>query len=158
MSRVYDISPIPTIYGQTKFRSRLEATWAKFFTVLEIPYKYECKRFRFDDKSYLPDFCISRTPYRVVEIKPTEPLMEEVALCSGLSHQFGVALFAGSPGLDTLIYPFREGKLVKMGLPKMFGLRYMLKGINPKQMKTLLGFRMVLGRRNYIKALEEIWQ
>ncbi|HUT60271.1 MAG TPA: hypothetical protein VNA25_20695 [Phycisphaerae bacterium] len=58
---------IPTMYRGTQFRSRLEATWAAFFDILEWPWKYE----PVDLKGYIPDFVL---PFDwaslLIEVKP----------------------------------------------------------------------------------------
>ena len=57
---VQDIAAIPTEYMGTVFRSRLEARWAKVFSMLNIKWEYEPKCFQTDcgDSlvTYLPDF------------------------------------------------------------------------------------------------------
>lgn len=56
-----DMKPIETIYKGYKFRSRLEARWAKFFDCCDIKYEYEPEGFEIIDNNgvkhkYLPDF------------------------------------------------------------------------------------------------------
>lgn len=51
-----DIKPIETEYKGYKFRSRLEARWAVFFDALGIKWEYESEGFKFNGKTYLPDF------------------------------------------------------------------------------------------------------
>jgi hypothetical protein len=60
---------IPTIYGGTRFRSRLEATWAAFFDLLRWRWAYEPT----DLNGYIPDFDVvfGKRPL-LVEIKPTQ--------------------------------------------------------------------------------------
>ena len=65
---MYSIKPIPTVFEGTKFRSRLEARWALFFTYLRVPYKYEPKRFDLEFTKYTPDFCFNNRTF--IEIKP----------------------------------------------------------------------------------------
>lgn len=66
--------PIPTIYAEVEFRSRLEARWAIYFDLMNIPWVYEPfgpLEFRYPDGSfaqYLPDFLI--TGRDLVEVKP----------------------------------------------------------------------------------------
>lgn len=63
-------APRPTMYGDTTFRSRLEAKWAQIFDQLEIRWRYEPQGYLLDsswrpntqtiethsDRAYLPDF------------------------------------------------------------------------------------------------------
>jgi len=50
--------PIPTMYSGVRFRSRLEARWAKFWDGLNIKWEYETQGFLTDGQPYLPDFVI----------------------------------------------------------------------------------------------------
>jgi hypothetical protein len=72
---------IPTRYGGTQFRSRLEARWAAFFDLLGWSWEYE----PIDLDGYIPDFIVEYThkldgkPYhvrRLVEVKPALALDE----------------------------------------------------------------------------------
>lgn len=59
---------IPTIGERgLRFRSRLEATWARMFTLLNWPWEYE----PFDLDGYIPDFVLTfgKSPL-LVEVKP----------------------------------------------------------------------------------------
>lgn len=56
--RDYDIKPKPTTYNGIKYRSRLEARWAVFFTTLGIHFEYEKHYFELPSGFYLPDFLI----------------------------------------------------------------------------------------------------
>lgn len=53
-----DIKPIETRYAGCRFRSRLEARWARFFDALGIKWLYEPQGFEVGEKGrpYLPDF------------------------------------------------------------------------------------------------------
>ena len=57
---------IPTIYGGTRFRSRLEARWASFFDLLGWEYEYE----PFDLDGWIPDFMLAGSTRILVEVKP----------------------------------------------------------------------------------------
>ena len=58
---------IPTEYNALRFRSRLEATWARFFDAMEWPWKYE----PFDYEGYIPDFVLLMPHGNIlVEVKP----------------------------------------------------------------------------------------
>lgn len=63
---------IPTIYKNTKFRSRLEARWAAFFDLVEWNWEYE----PIDLKGYIPDFIIKWKTPLLVEVKPALELIE----------------------------------------------------------------------------------
>jgi hypothetical protein len=66
---------IPTEYGGTRFRSRLEARWAAFFDALSWDWDYE----PIDLDGYIPDFVL---PFRyaplLVEVKPALRLPAEL--------------------------------------------------------------------------------
>lgn len=66
------IKPIETIYKGYKFRSRLEARWAFFFDLCEIPYRYESEGYVLEDGTYyFPDFYLPWF-HAFVEIKPSK--------------------------------------------------------------------------------------
>jgi hypothetical protein len=60
------IPAIPTKYGGTQFRSRLEARWAAFFDLLGWSWEYE----PLDLAGYIPDFVIGFSKPMIVEVKP----------------------------------------------------------------------------------------
>lgn len=67
------IKAIETIYpypNGDRFRSRLEARWAVFFSKLGIKYDYEIEGYNFNGIRYLPDFWLSDLNC-FVEVKPT---------------------------------------------------------------------------------------
>ena len=63
---IYDIPSKPTIYAETKFRSRLEARWAAMFDLLGWPYVYE----PLDLPWWSPDFLLLGVEAVLVEVKP----------------------------------------------------------------------------------------
>lgn len=68
-----DRSGIPTTYRHFRFRSRLEAIWARFFDLLGWPWKYE----PFDYDGYIPDFVLLLPAGNIlVEVKPCLDLEE----------------------------------------------------------------------------------
>jgi hypothetical protein len=71
------LKPIETLFNGHRFRSRLEARWAVFFTVLEVPYDYEPEGYRFERYAYLPDFLMPSWNV-FVEIKPIKPRIDEM--------------------------------------------------------------------------------
>ncbi len=97
------IAAIPTEYGGVRFRSRLEARWAVYFTQLGMPFLYEHEGYTLPSGNYLPDFWLASLG-RVgtfVEIKPDcEPTIEEQTSCLELADvsRKRVMLFAGAPG------------------------------------------------------------
>jgi len=77
--RKYAIKAKPTSYNQINFRSRLEARWAVFFDVIELPWEYEPKNlFGMQDMYYQPDFLLP-TINAIVEVKPSQFLESETA-------------------------------------------------------------------------------
>lgn len=85
---------IPTKINHLQFRSRLEATWAEFFTILKWKWEYE----PVDADGYIPDFAVLEKTGRVAaffEVKPVfsseEPAALEAAekmLASGLLKDY----------------------------------------------------------------------
>jgi hypothetical protein len=70
---VMAIRAIETTWKGYRFRSRLEARWAVFFTRMGLRWEYEPEGFDIDGISYLPDFRVT-TPQGSVcwyEIKPS---------------------------------------------------------------------------------------
>lgn len=57
---------IPTMFQGIRYRSRLEARWAAFFTALGWEFEYE----PFDGNGYIPDFLIKGDAPLLVEVKP----------------------------------------------------------------------------------------
>lgn len=60
------IPAIPTTYGGTNFRSRLEARWAAAFDILGWRWTYE----PLDGSGYVPDFLIAGPHPFLIEVKP----------------------------------------------------------------------------------------
>lgn len=65
------IKSIPTWYNGIKYRSKLEAKWAVFFTSLKLPFEYEKQGFIIGGECYLPDFYFP-TLKKWLEIKPPQ--------------------------------------------------------------------------------------
>lgn len=59
MTTLQNYQAIETTYAGCRFRSRLEARWAVFFTSLGIEWEYEPQGFATSAGAYLPDFRIS---------------------------------------------------------------------------------------------------
>ncbi len=91
--------PIETVYLGWKFRSRLEARWARFFKELDLDFKYEVEGFDLGGLWYLPDFWLPSLNLWV-EVKPEEPTDEEneKAYLLAESTQQTVAICYGIPG------------------------------------------------------------
>jgi hypothetical protein len=91
----------PTIYGMTRFRSRLEARWARFFDLMEVPWDYEPWAFNLaDGRGYIPDFWLPQ--HRVfVEVKPIGGSTDKA---QGLAERYGhsVWIAEGHPRVAVL--------------------------------------------------------
>jgi len=118
------IKTINTIYNGYKFRSRLEARWAVFFDVLNIPYEYEKEGFDLDDVGwYLPDFWLPEQHYWI-EIKGQEPTKKEknkktytsIPFCN---CAFPGEIYRGRNGADLrLIAAYDQAKQVRFEFNK----------------------------------------
>jgi hypothetical protein len=72
----YNIKAIETKYDGVLFRSRLEARWAAFFNLCNIPWEYE----PYDFDGWIPDFVIKGVERDIFcEVKPTDKYLPEVA-------------------------------------------------------------------------------
>lgn len=104
---------LPSYYGETLFRSRLEARWAAYFDLIECPWQYEPEGFALPEGNYCPDFfCPARFAAFFVEAKPTiaelgvaKPKLQSLAR---LSHHcvYGVI---GPPSLDAQWHAYPSG-------------------------------------------------
>lgn len=95
---------IQTTYNGQRFRSRLEARWAMFFTLIGAKYYYEFEAFNLPHGPYLPDFWLPDVRGGLwVEIKPVSPSEHESALANDLCEatKKDVAIAFGTP-LDAL--------------------------------------------------------
>lgn len=82
------IQSIETRYAGCRFRSRLEARWAKFFNTLGIPWLYEPEGFTLDDAThYLPDFLLNPGTESPAwfEVKARKPDEHEIDKCLRLA-------------------------------------------------------------------------
>lgn len=52
---------IPTWYSGTRFRSKLEAEWARAFDAIDLEWLYEPEGWLFGEDFYLPDFFLPRS-------------------------------------------------------------------------------------------------
>ncbi len=71
----YNVKAIPTVYGGTTYRSRLEARWAAMFEMLKWPYIYEPCEFN----GWYPDFLLNLARPVYVEVKPVTDFPKKVA-------------------------------------------------------------------------------
>lgn len=62
----YDIAAKPTMYRGIMFRSKLEATWARYFDVMQWQWEYE----PFYVNGWFPDFVLKGVKDLLVEVKP----------------------------------------------------------------------------------------
>ena len=147
MTRVYDIEPIETEYQGITYRSRLEVLWRVFFDALDIPCAYEPQVFTLGNGDrYLPDFMLVKTPFTMVEIKPT-PLeaMEEIR-CIHLSKKFNTFSIAGSPLYRFEVRLYQKGQRVDIDFGYLFNLKCRLRGYEPEMSKNHLRLQYALGR------------
>lgn len=95
MAVEYPFAAHPTRYGGVLFRSRLEATWAAFFDLLEWRWEYE----PFDLKGWVPDFMLRGQHNALVEIKPiTEPDADTIdKIMKAAGYQFPLILGGVAP-------------------------------------------------------------
>lgn len=69
------MNAIPTRFAGRQYRSRLEARWAAFFTLLGWPHEYE----PLDFNGWIPDFVLMGARRVFVEVKPVEIFPENIA-------------------------------------------------------------------------------
>ncbi len=73
------LTPIPTEYAGTRFRSRTEARWAAIFDQLGIQWRYEDEGYQLRSGWYLPDFWLP--VWRAfAEVKGGTELWDRVAI------------------------------------------------------------------------------
>lgn len=79
-----DLRPLETRYHGYRFRSRLEARWARFLVSLRIPFEYEKEGYYLDGAYYLPDFWLPRQQCWM-EVKGQKPTDDEQRKCDLLA-------------------------------------------------------------------------
>lgn len=98
-----ELVPIKTEYHGHLFRSRLEARWAVFLDLIEVPWRYEAEGFELASGRYLPDFEIDlgREP-AYIEVKPYDPTMDELRKAHHLAaaSERKVIVTRGAPDND----------------------------------------------------------
>lgn len=87
-----NIRAIETEYQGYRFRSRLEARWARFFDASDVRYVYEPEGFEMEGVRYLPDFWLPQLRY-YIEIKPERPTPLEHEKAQRLADGSGHPLF-----------------------------------------------------------------
>jgi hypothetical protein len=118
------IKPIETHYMGYRFRSRLEARWAVFFTRMGMKWEYEKEGYSLPSgKRYLPDFFFPEFPYSgnefpgscFIEIKPTmpDPESDDWAKISEMNDNYesiGIPVFllVGEPKNFVRLYKIHE--------------------------------------------------
>ena len=69
----FQIKALPSFYAGVKFRSRLEARWARYFDILGLEWQYEPEGYQLASGNYCPDFLCKDGIYEFfVEVKPNE--------------------------------------------------------------------------------------
>jgi hypothetical protein len=100
---VTTVEAIETRYAGCRFRSRLEARWAVFFSRLRIPWRYEPEGYLLDGEPYLPDFLLyPDSPGQAwFEVKGKFPSRNEIAKAAKLAEGTGIRtyLYFGQPKL-----------------------------------------------------------
>jgi hypothetical protein len=104
---------IPTKYGGTQFRSRLEARWASFFDLMAWPWEYE----PLDLDGYIPDFILGFYRPLLVEVKPITSWPPSAAVAEQLrkvaaSGWDGEAIAVGAYPLTTTPGAFLLGRFL----------------------------------------------
>jgi len=98
-----EIKAIETQYNGYRFRSRLEARWAVFFSAVGLDYQYEVEGFEMGDVRYLPDFYIPSID-RWFEIKGKTMSIEEIKKCEQFCYRkdnenIKFSILIGAPAL-----------------------------------------------------------
>lgn len=88
---------IPTWYGGIRFRSKLEAQWAKFLDYHNVPWVYEPDGYEFEDGTrYLPDFWLPDS-HQWFEVKGVMT-DKDMHKCDMLAKESGHDVLIGYPG------------------------------------------------------------
>ncbi len=93
---------IETRYQGCRFRSRLEARWAVFFTAVGIAWVYEAEGFDLKGFRYLPDFWLPDHEV-FVEIKPRTPVDSWDAAGKFLKEHRACKLLSEFSGRDVIM-------------------------------------------------------
>jgi hypothetical protein len=101
---------IPMLYQGTRFRSRLEATWAAFFDRLKWRWQYE----PFDLDGWIPDFALASV------MDAPKPVLVEVKPIVGFDEEVAARIEAAADGHEVLLLglgPFESGE--RYGQPRL---------------------------------------
>ena len=102
------IKPIETCWNGYRFRSRLEARWAVFFTDLGLKWEYEPEGFQLPSGWYLPDFKVqypgrdpSETHWEWFEVKGDLRTVtdQEWNKLVEFDKEYGLLVLDGTPAL-----------------------------------------------------------
>ena len=101
-----NIRAIETFYNGYRFRSRLEARWAIFFSAVGLEYEYEIEGYNMGQTNYLPDFYIPSLD-RWFEIKGHLLNVEEMKKCEEFcfrtdNENIKFSILIGAPALARL--------------------------------------------------------
>lgn len=98
------LKAIETKYKGYKFRSRLEARWARFFDALDIEWEYEKEGYELPSGWYLPDFWLPEFG-TFAEVKPCQFTEEEFLKCFQLANasSCGVLFLNSTPDNSTYV-------------------------------------------------------
>jgi len=90
---------IPEVYRATEFRSKLEASWARFLDRHGILWDYEGEGFRFGDVCYLPDFHLPdlRTVLEVKGLLDTDDVTKLYAFTEHAERAGVLTILAEAP-------------------------------------------------------------
>jgi hypothetical protein len=69
----FQIKALPSFYAGVKFRSRLEARWARYFDLIGINWQYEPEGYELPSGNYCPDFLCEYDGWTYfIEVKPDD--------------------------------------------------------------------------------------
>ena len=131
------IEAIPTEYRGVLFRSRLEAKWAEFFTILGIAWEYEPKAL----PGWIPDFLVAG--WWLAEVKPVSltsmAIVEEPEIQKAI-RPYDTLLLGDGPGdaLGVLVRRRADGSVFPRYLmadirrlpPDLVAVNLMMPGYN----------------------------
>ncbi len=117
------LAPIETVWQGWRFRSRLEARWAVFFTALNLGFIYEMEGFDLGAAGwYLPDFWLPLVKMWG-EVKPVPFDLAERHKCAELSRQSGYPclLLVGVPAMRSYWAILPTGELIDFAISNYHG-------------------------------------
>lgn len=106
------LKAIETSYKGYRFRSRLEARWAVFFSTLGARWEYEAQGYDLNGVGlYLPDFQLFNDLW--VEIKGPTPTPQEIARGAALAvaANGAVLIVSGTPGDESTLWCCPNGEV-----------------------------------------------